>query len=59
MKSGANRTDINSIKRMSDNGDDAEHISHALQIHIDVVKSFIPKPKASKSKSKLAEGYSD
>jgi len=59
MKAGANRTDINAIKKMHDNGETADHISHVLQIHIDVIKSFIPKEKESKSKSKLAEGSSD
>jgi len=59
MKAGANRTDINLIKKMYDNGETADHISHALQINIDVIKSFLPKAKESKAKNKLAEGSSD
>lgn len=56
MKVGANRTDVNAITRMSKRGDSAEHISYALRINVDTVKSFIPKKKETKSKSKLAEG---
>lgn len=57
MKTGANRTDQNAIKRMHDDGDDVDHISRTLQIEPDVVKAFIPKAKESKSKSKLADKF--
>ena len=56
MKTGANKSDAVKISRMAENGDDADYISHALQIEVDVVKSFMPKPKESKSKSKLGSG---
>ena len=59
MKSGANRTDQNSITRLHNNGESVEEISHHLQIDEAVVKSFIPttKESASKSKSKLADKF--
>lgn len=59
MKVGANKSDVVKIIRMAKDGDDAEHISYTLLIELSVVKSFMPKKKESKSKSKLAEGYSD
>ena len=57
MKTGANRTDQNTILRMHKEADDADHISHTLQIELDVVKAFLPKAKESKSKSKLADNF--
>lgn len=64
MKTGANRTDQNTIARMHKEGEDAESISHSLQIEIAVVKAFLPKAKESvakestgKSKSKLADKF--
>lgn len=59
MKVGANKSDAVKIKKMAEDGDDAEYISRALQIEVDVVKSFMPKAKESKSKAKLAEASSD
>jgi hypothetical protein len=59
MKTGANKSDAVKIKKMAENGDDADYISHALQIELDVVKSFMPKKKESKSKAKLAESSSE
>lgn len=55
MKTGANKSDAVKIKKMAENGDDADYISHALQIEVSVIKSFMPKAKESKSKSKLAD----
>ncbi len=55
MKAGANITDRNAIKRMAEQGEDADFISQSLQIKLDVVKSFLPKPKEAKGRSKLAD----
>jgi len=59
MKAGANKTDQNAIKRMHEQGDDAEYISNRLQINIDTVNAFLPKEKETKGKgkSKLAEKF--
>ena len=56
MKTGANKSDVVKITKMAEGGDDVDYISRALQIEADVVKTFMPKPKESKSKSKLSSG---
>lgn len=59
MKAGANKSDVVKITKLAEQGESADHISHSLQIHLSVVKTFMPKKKESKSKSKLANGLSD
>jgi hypothetical protein len=63
MKTGANFSEINAIKRRALAGESAEHISQRMNIHLQVVQSFLPEdpaaaekapsaPKASRKKSK-------
>ena len=43
MKTGANFTDVNRIKKLSEAGWDAAAISKALGVKVDVVINFMPR----------------
>jgi len=43
MKTGANFTDVNRIKRLSEAGWDAAAISKAVLVDVEVVKNFMPR----------------
>jgi len=64
MKAGANRTDVIAIKKLAEQGENAEFISGSLQIDLSIIEGYmsddpVEKDKASKSKSKLAKSFSE